>query len=48
MTGNFVLFIGAQYLAVAVMYVIEQKWGLALAFFAYALANVGLFIAARG
>jgi len=46
-TGNFVLFVGAQYLAICVMYVFERKYGIALTFFAYALGNVGLFIAAR-
>lgn len=47
MTGNFVMFIGAEYLVVAAMYAVEAKWGLALTFFAYALANVGLYITAR-
>ena len=47
MTGAFVLFVGGEYLVIAGMYAVERKWGMALTFFAYALANVGLYLEAR-
>lgn len=42
-----VIFVGAQYLALALMFTINMRWGMALTFFAYALANVGLYLEAR-
>lgn len=42
-----VIAVGGQYLAMAVMYASVHRWGLALTFFAYALANAGLYLEAR-
>jgi hypothetical protein len=42
-----VIFVGAQYMALSLMFAIGQRWGMSLTFFAYALANVGLYIEAR-
>lgn len=36
---------GLLYIATAIGMLIQHKWGLSLAYFAYALANVGLIIA---
>ena len=41
-------FVGVLYLATAGFHVRGQRYGLALAFAAYALANVGLILAERG
>lgn len=41
------IFIGAEYWALAFLYAVDGKWGLALTFFAYGLANLGLYLEAR-
>ena len=41
------LFIGAVYLYIAIELLVKGNHGMALAFGAYALSNVGLYIAAR-
>lgn len=50
MTGSQALtaFVGLLYLATAAFHVRGGRYGLALAFVAYALANVGLILAERG
>jgi hypothetical protein len=47
MNGPLLLFVGAIYLYVAGEFIYTGKIGLAIAFFAYALANVGFWIASR-
>ena len=47
MSGPLILFVGLIYLVVAVDLFITNKSGLALAFLGYALANVGLWMAAK-
>jgi len=42
-----VIFVGAQYLALSLMFALGHRWGMAITFFAYALANVGLYLEAR-
>jgi hypothetical protein len=42
-----VIGVGAQYMAIAAMFAFEQRWGMALTYFAYALANIGLYLEAR-
>lgn len=41
MSGGLLLAVCAVYLWVAVDYLQHQRWGMALAFLAYALANIG-------
>jgi len=40
--------VGAIYLGVAVAHAIGHKWGWSLAYFSYAIANVGLSMAMLG
>lgn len=47
MNAGLLLFVGAIYLAVAVSYGRAGRWGMCLAFVAYALANVGFALDAR-
>lgn len=41
MSGPLLLFVGAIYLVVAICYGLQHRYGMSLAFVAYALANVG-------
>ena len=41
MGSGLLLFVGGVYLLVAVAYLVEHRFGMALAFVAYALANTG-------
>lgn len=48
MSAGLILFVGAIYLAVMAGFVGEHRPGMALAFFGYALSNVGLWMDAKG
>lgn len=47
MTAGLLLFVGGIYLMVAFGYARAGRWGMCLAFVAYALANVGFALDAR-
>jgi len=47
MSAHLILFVGGVYLYVAADQFAKNNPGLAIAFFGYALSNVGLFYAAR-
>ena len=47
MSAGLLLFVGGIYLVVAVNYALHDRRWMALAFVAYALANVGLALDAR-
>lgn len=46
MAPSLILLVGAVYVAIAIDLIITGKTGLAIAFAGYALANVGLWLAA--
>lgn len=46
MTNYTVAICGLLYLATSIGFIFQKEWGFALAYFAYALANVGLIMAA--
>lgn len=48
MDTGLLLFVGVVYLWVAVGYVRAGRWGMTVAFIAYALANLGFALDARG
>ena len=48
MSDRLVAVVMFLYLLIAIGYGREAKWGLALAFAAYGIANVGLILASRG
>lgn len=48
MTNITVAICGVLYLLTAIGFVVDKNWGFALTYFAYALANVGLILAAGG
>lgn len=48
MNPGLLLFVGGIYLIVAIGYGREGRWGMAVAFVAYSLANVGLALDGRG
>lgn len=48
MSNYIVGIVTVLYIISAVGYCMDNKYGLGLAFFAYALANVGLILAAKG
>ena len=47
MTGPLILIVGAIYAAVSINLLRDGQGGLSLAFAAYAVSNVGLWIASR-
>lgn len=47
MSAALLTVVSCIYLGVAVAYMREGRWGMAVAFVAYALANVGLILDAR-
>jgi hypothetical protein len=48
MSSTLILFVGVIYVAIGVDLCIKTQYGLGISFLAYALANVGLYLAARG
>jgi len=48
MTAWLTLSIGVVYLGISLGHASSGRWGLALAFAAYAVANVGLVLAEKG
>ena len=48
MSDRLVALVMVLYLLIAIGYVRESKWGLAVAFAAYGVANVGLIMVSRG
>lgn len=48
MTNLTVAICGLLYLATAIGFIMKHQWSWALTYFAYALANVGLILAANG
>ena len=47
MSGPLLLFVGAIYLVVALDFLKDGQGGFCLAFLAYAVSNVGLWLASR-
>lgn len=47
MSGGLLLFVGCVYLYIAVDQCLKSNPGLGIAFFGYALSNIGLFYAAK-
>lgn len=48
MSGPLILLVGAIYIGIGIDLLRKGEIGLAITFLAYAVANVGMFIAARG
>jgi hypothetical protein len=48
MTNITVAICGLLYLATSIGFAMEKQWSWTLTYFAYALANVGLILAANG
>lgn len=48
MSASLIAFVGVIYLGIAVDEGIKGHWPMALVFVGYALANVGLYITAKG
>ena len=48
MTNYTVAICGILYLITSIGFVMQKEWGFAVAYFAYALANVGLIMASGG
>lgn len=47
MTGILLIIVGAIYLLVALQYYLSNETGLCIAFIAYAVANLGIYMAGK-